>query len=73
MSTKRQNAELKFTEFEHFMDHLQDMVFQETCNYLSDCFGTANWGEELHEAHGILLQRGVRELQNRFPSIPTEE
>jgi hypothetical protein len=40
----------------NFTDHIQEVIFQKTSEYLSDCVGTDNWGEELHEAHGLIMQ-----------------
>jgi hypothetical protein len=52
----------KETEFNNFTDHLYDVVFQETANYVSDCIGSDSWGEELHETHGTIMYNAVREL-----------
>lgn len=50
------------TEFNNFVDHLYDKVFQETADYLSDCIGTDEWGEELHETHGTIMYNAVEAL-----------
>jgi hypothetical protein len=50
------------TEFNNFVDDLYDVVFQKTANYLSDCIGEDDWGEELHEAHGTIMYNAVKEL-----------
>ena len=50
------------TEFDAFVDHLYDKVFQETADYLSDCIGTNDWGEDLHEAHGTIMYNAVEAL-----------
>ncbi len=50
------------TEFNNFVDHLYDKVFQETAEYLSDCIGEDCWGEELHETHGIIMYNAIKEL-----------
>ena len=53
---------IKQTEFNNFVDHLYDKVFQETADYLSYCIGTDEWGEELHEAHGTIMYNAVEAL-----------
>ena len=53
---------IKQTEFDSFVDHLYDKVFQETADYLSDCVGTSFWAEELHETHGIIMYNAVKSL-----------
>ncbi len=50
------------TEFNNFVDGLYDIVFQETANYLSDCVGSDGWGEELHDAHGIIMWNAVAKI-----------
>jgi len=52
----------KQTEFNNFTDHLYDVVFQETANYVSDCIGEDDWGEELHETHGVIMYNAVKAL-----------
>ncbi len=49
-------------EFENFTDHIQDVIFQKTSEYLSDCVGTNDWGEELHEAHGLIMYNVVKAI-----------
>ena len=53
---------MKKTEFDNFTDHLYDVIFQETVNYLSDCIGSDGWGEELHEAHGVIMYNAIETL-----------
>jgi hypothetical protein len=53
---------MKKTEFDNFTDHLYDVVFQETANYVSDCIGSDDWGEELHETHGIIMYNAIEAL-----------
>ena len=53
---------IKQTEFNNFTDHLYDVIFQETSNYLSDCIGSDGWGEELHETHGVIMYNAVKAL-----------
>lgn len=50
------------TEFDNFVDDLYDVVFQKTAEYLSDCVGSDDWGEELHETHGLIMYNAVKEL-----------
>ena len=53
---------MRKTEFENFTDHLYDVIFQETSNYVSDCIGSDGWGEELHEVHGIIMFNAIEAL-----------
>ncbi len=53
---------MRETEFDNFTDHLRDVIFQETSNYVSDCIGSNDWGEELHEAHGIIMYNAIEAL-----------
>jgi len=53
---------MRETEFDNFTDHLYDFIFQEAANYVSDCIGSDGWGEELHEAHGIIMYNAVKAL-----------
>ena len=53
---------IKQTEFENFTDHLYDVIFQESVEYLSNCVGTSDWGEELHEAHGLIMYNAIESL-----------
>jgi hypothetical protein len=55
---------MKTTEFDNFTDHLYDVIFQETCNYISDCIGSDGWGEEYHELHGDIMFRVVERMYN---------
>ena len=52
----------KQTEFDTFVDHLYDKIFQESADYLSNCIGEDCWGEELHETHGIIMYNAIKEL-----------
>ena len=53
---------MKKTEFDNFTDHLYDVVFEETANYVSDCIGNDGWGEELHETHGVIMYNAIEAL-----------
>lgn len=55
-------SKLKTTEFEAFTDGLYDVIFEETSKYLSDCIGSEDWGEELHNAHGIVMWNAVAKI-----------
>lgn len=59
----------KQTNFEHLTDHLYDIVFEETSKYLSDCVGTDGWGEELHEAHGLIMYNAIKSLSKTMKVI----
>ena len=50
------------THFEKFSDELFDVIFQETCEYMSDVIGTKEWGEEKHDLHGEILYRVVEKI-----------
>jgi len=51
------------TEFNNFVDHLYDVVFQETANYVSDCIGEDCWGEiVLYKTHGVIMSNAVKAL-----------
>jgi hypothetical protein len=56
-------------EFNNFTNHLYDVIFEETSNYLSDCVGNHDWDEELHEAHGVIMYNAVELLAKRFGII----
>ena len=53
---------MKKTEFDNFTDHLYNVIFEETVNYVSDCIGDDAWGEELHIAHGVIMFNAVKAL-----------
>ena len=53
-------------EFNKFIDHLQDKIFEETSLYLSDVIGKEDWGEELHEVHGIIMYNAIEAIAKRF-------
>jgi len=53
---------IKRTEFDDFTDNLYDVIFQKSADYLSDCIGTSDWGEELHEAHGLIMYKAVEAI-----------
>ena len=53
-------------EFENFTDHIQDVIFQKTSEYLSDCVGTDYWDEELHEAHGLIMYNVVNAISKKI-------
>ncbi len=53
-------------EFENFKDYLHDIIFQKTSEYLSDCVGTNDWGEELHEAHGLIMYNVVKAISKKM-------
>jgi hypothetical protein len=53
-------------EFENFTDHIQDVIFQKTSEYLSDCVGTDDWDEELHEAHGLIMYNVVNAISKKM-------
>ena len=53
-------------EFENFKEYLHDIIFQKTSEYLSDCVGTDNWGEELHEAHGLIMYNVVKAISKKM-------
>jgi len=52
---------MRKTEFKNFTNHLYDVIFEETAKYLTDCVGE-DWGEELHEAHGIIMYNVVKAI-----------
>lgn len=49
-------------EFENFTDHLLDIIHQQTSRYLTDVVGSEDWGEELHNAHGIIMFNAVAKI-----------
>ena len=53
-------------EFENFKEYLHDIIFQQTSEYLSDCVGTNDWGEELHEAHGLIMYNVVKAIGKKM-------
>ena len=53
---------MKKTEFDNFTDRLYDVIFEETAKYVSDCVGGDDWGEELHNAHGITMWNAVAKI-----------
>jgi hypothetical protein len=53
-------------EFENFKEYLHDIIFQKTSEYLSDCVGTNDWGEELHEAHGLIMYNVVKAISKKM-------
>ena len=55
-------SKLKNTEFDNFTDRLYDVIFEETSKYLSDVVGGDDWGEELHNAHGIIMWNAVAKI-----------
>lgn len=55
-------SKIKYAEFDGFTDHLHNVIFQQSVDYLSDCVGTSDWGEELHEAHGLIMYNAVESI-----------
>lgn len=55
-------SKIKNTEFEHFTEHLKDVIFEQTSEYLTDVTGCEDWGEELHNAHGIVMWNAVAKI-----------
>lgn len=55
-------SKIKKTEFEALTDGLYDVIFEETSKYLSDCIGSEDWGEELHNVHGIIMCNAVAQI-----------
>ena len=53
-------------EFNNFVDHLQDKIFEETSLYLSDVIGSADWDEELHQVHGIIMWNAVEAIAKKM-------
>ncbi len=53
---------IKNTEFNAFTYHLYDLIFEETAKYFSDCIGSEDWGEELNNAHGIIMRNAVAKI-----------
>ena len=49
-------------QFRNFTEHLKDVIFEETSRYLIDVTGSENWGEELHNAHGIIMWNAVAKI-----------
>jgi hypothetical protein len=56
-------------EFEKFTEHLQDKIFEETSTYITDVLGTEEWGEELHEVHGIIMYNVVEAIARKIKVI----
>ncbi len=57
------------TEFNNFTDHIQDTIFQQTSEYLSDCVGTTEWSEDLHAAHGLIMHNVVKAISKKMNII----
>jgi hypothetical protein len=56
-------------EFEKFTEHLQDKIFEETSTYITDVLGTEEWGEELHEVHGLIMYNVVEAIARKIKVI----
>lgn len=53
-------------EFDNFVNRLQDKIFEETSLYLSDVIGSADWDEELHKAHGVIMWNAVEAIAKKM-------
>ena len=53
---------IKNTEFDNFTENLRDMIFEQTSEYLSDCVGSEDWGEELWDVHGRIMWNAVAKI-----------
>jgi len=56
--------------FDNFVDRLQDKIVEETSLYLDDVIGGADWDEELHQAHGIIMWNAVVAVAKRMGIKP---
>ena len=52
------------TPFEKFSRDVFDVIFQHSCDYVSDVLGTDEWGEDYHDLHGDILYRVVEKMYN---------
>lgn len=50
------------TSFEKFSREMFDILFQHSCDYVSDMLGTSDWGEEKHDLHGEILYSVVEKI-----------
>jgi len=50
------------TNFEKFSREMFDVLFQHSCDYVSDMLGTSDWGEEKHDLHGEILYSVVEKI-----------
>jgi len=57
------------SEFKDFTSHLRDKIFEETSIYLSDVVGSYEWGEEVHEAHGLIMYNAVEAIAKEMRII----
>ncbi len=57
------------TEFENFTHHIQDTIFQQTSEYLSDCVGNTKWGKDLHASHGLIMYNVVKAISKKMNII----
>ncbi len=53
-------------EFENFTKHIQDLIFEETSKYLSDCVGTNKWDKDLHATHGLIMYNVVKAMSKKM-------
>lgn len=56
--------------FNSLVDNAYDLLFEETCEYISDFVGNDKWGEELHNLHGEIMYNLIVELYESFTSKP---
>ena len=52
------------SKFEEFSDQMFDVIFQHSCDYVSDILGTSESGEEYHDLHGDIMYRLVEKMYN---------
>ena len=48
--------------FEAMSKRVQDSIFQETCDHLSDMLGHDQWGEEKYDLHGEIMYTVVEKI-----------
>jgi len=52
--------------FDNFVDRLHDKIIEETSLYLDDVIGNADWDEELHRAHGVIMWNAVEAIAKKM-------
>lgn len=57
--------ETKQTYYDNMLDHLMEVIFNETTDYIEDCTGNIFLEEELHDLHSILMAKLIEDIYNR--------
>jgi hypothetical protein len=60
--------ENSMSEFNNFIFHIQEMIFEETTTYVTEVTGEGNWDEVVHAFHEKITRKVIETLAERIRS-----